>query len=171
MIKLAVMKGLFIKFKSHIILGFTLGMPFSLIEFFYRWWATNQEYVTFVFFAISIDHALGSIVHKFFKKDFTIKANAKGLLTKTGLVVLVGLLFEGVGAIIVKESFITAYILTVLRLIVFLYPAGSAFRNSSILSGGKFPPKSWIDRITNFENNLKVEDLTGKKEKNESEEN
>jgi hypothetical protein len=37
---------------------------------------------------------------------------------------------------------------------VFLYPAGSAFMNSAVLTNGKFPPMGWISILNNFNKNL-----------------
>lgn len=172
---LSILKGIFwlkygtlsLKIKASLKLGFYLSIWPVLAEKVTHWALTNQEYVTFTFVAIGIDHILGTIKHAYILKDFSAKNNIKGLMLKSGLVLCVGLLFEGLPVIMKTDSFIVGYITTVLRLMVFLYPAGSAFVNSSILSGGKFPPKAWIQRISKFQENLKVEDLTNKNNENE----
>ena len=170
MLNLKISGALTIKIKAAIFQGVTLSVPVSLIEHLTNWWLTNQEYATFVFYAIALDHVLGTFKHYHIDQDFSVKENIKGLVMKVGLVVFVGYLFEGIPAIMPKDNFIAGYMITVLRLIVFLYPAGGAFRNSSILSGGKFPPKSWLDRLSKFDKNLNVNDLTNKKQENEESE-
>ena len=70
-----------------------------------------------------------------------------------------GLLFEGVNHIIVAENFITDYLTIVLRLLVFMYPAGSAFVNSSTITNGKFPPSGFIQKLTKFQENININEF------------
>lgn len=48
------------------------------------------------------------------------------------------------------------YLLAITRIMVFLYPASSAFVNSSILTSGKFPPIGWIVKIENFNKSMDI---------------
>jgi hypothetical protein len=145
-------------------LGFFLSFPAFIFEMVVKWGVNNSDYVGFCMLAIVIDHILGTIRHLFIDKDFTIKQNIKGMVIKIGLVVCVGLLFEGLNSIVKSDSIIKEYLIMTTRLMVFLYPAGSAFGNSSILSGGKFPPTSWIDKLKKFQKNLDTNEFKNKNE-------
>jgi hypothetical protein len=156
--------SMIIKIKSATKLGFLLS-PFAfLLDKIMTWTVDNNEYISFVMIAIAIDHILGTFKH-FIIGDFSFKKNLIGLMTKIGLVVACGLLFEGLNTIVTHESLVKDYLTITTRLIVFLYPAGSAFGNSSFLSGGKFPPQSWLDKLKLFQSNLKAESLINKKDK------
>lgn len=151
-----------VKIKSSMKLGIMIS-PFAfLIDKLTEWGMGNGEYISFVLIAIAIDHVLGTLKHLSLMQ-FSIKKNIVGLMTKIGLVVACGMLFEGLNAIITHETLIKDYLTIVTRLIVFLYPAGSAFGNSTFLSGGKFPPQSWLDKLKSFQTNL---DPKGFQEKN-----
>jgi hypothetical protein len=75
------------------------------------------------------------------------------------MVVAGAFLFEGINHIVAKDSIIKDYIEIVMRLIIFLYPAGSAFGNMSVVTKGGFPPKAWMDRLEKFKSNLNPSDL------------
>lgn len=124
-----------------------------------NWTISNQIYILFTFGAIVIDHIFGSIVHASVKKDFTFLKNATGLMTKIALVVASSFLFEGINHIIKDSNMVKDYLETLLRLIVFIYPAGSAFMNMFILSEGKFPPLSIMKKISVFEKNADISEF------------
>lgn len=121
---------------------------------FNLWIHLNIDYITVVLGAIAVDHILGTIKHGFFFYDFTIKKNLVGLMTKIGLVIACGFLFEGLNILVHKDSVIKDYLTITTRIIVFLYPAGSAFSSSSVISGGKFPPTGWMEKLRRFQTNL-----------------
>lgn len=123
------------------------------------WIIDNAVYIKLVLFAIGIDHFLGTIKHLFWTKDFHFKKNILGLLIKTGLVVCCGVLFEGLNTLIHEDNLIKSYLTTTTRIIVFLYPAGSAFSSSSVISGGKFPPIGWINKLRKFQQNLDTKEF------------
>jgi hypothetical protein len=124
------------------------------------WVIDNSTYIQLVLGAIAIDHVLGSIKHLFWTQDFEFRKNLTGLSIKIGLVVAVGFLFEGLNELVHEHSIIKDYLTTTTRIVVFLYPAGSAFSNSSVISGGKFPPIGWMERLKKFQTNLNPQDLT-----------
>lgn len=151
-----------VKLQSTLKLGLLLS-PFSLLwDKFKLWTVDNADYITVVLIAIAIDHILGSIKHAWFDKDFTFKKNILGLLMKVGLVAACGVLFEAFNVIIKDDNFIKEYLNIITRLIVFLYPAGSAFGNSAVISGGKFPPQAWLDKLNKFQSSLNTKDLSEK---------
>jgi hypothetical protein len=151
-----------VKLQSTAKLAIFLSIPAYLFEHIVNWGVDNSDYVGFCMLAIVIDHILGTIRHLFIDRDFTIKKNIKGMVIKLGLVLCVGFLFEGLNVIVKNDSFIKEYLMITTRLMVFLYPAGSAFGNSSILSGGKFPPKSWIDKLKTYQENLDTKEFKNK---------
>lgn len=161
-LKLIHIGSLSIKLQAAAKLGLCLSIPAFIFEMVVKWGVNNSDYVGFCLLAIMIDHVLGTIRHLFIDRDFTIKKNIKGMVIKIGLVVSVGLLFEGLNVIVKNDSIIKEYIVMTTRLMVFLYPAGSAFGNSSILSGGKFPPTSWIDKLKKFQENLNANEFKNK---------
>ena len=154
---------LMMKIKSLVKLGFLLSFPAFIIDKLLKWGIDNQDYVMVVLIAIIIDHILGTVKH-LIARTFSLKRNAVGLAVKLGLVVAMGFLFEGLDVIIKHDSLVKDYILITTRLIVFLYPAGSAFKNSSVLSGGRFPPTAWLEKLKRFEKNLDPKGLTKKEE-------
>jgi len=149
------------KFKSVFILSL-IASPLGIIENITNWINENGGYIFFVLMAIAIDHILGSAVHLFIKNDFSIKKNLIGLVSKISLVFLVGILFEGFQFIYKKEDLLTQYLTVITRLMVFLYPAGSAFMNCAIITKGKFPPIGWMEKISKFNKTLNIEQLKNK---------
>jgi len=153
-----------LKAKATIKLGLLVS-PFALLwDKFSKWTIDNEAFILFVLGAIIVDHIFGSIKHAFFDKDFSWIKNIIGFFTKLGLVVGCGFLFEGLQVVIHKESIVTDYLEIITRLIVFLYPAGSAFGNSSIISGGKFPPDAWLKKLKKFQSNLNPNEFNKKQE-------
>lgn len=148
--------------KSAFKMGFLVSLPTFIIEKITNWSLENTDYIGFVLGAIAIDHFLGTIKHAFWSRDFCMKKNIIGISIKIGLVVLVGFLFEGLGIIFKHDTPIKDYLITVTRLMVFLYPAGSAFGNSSVISGGKFPPSGWIKKLKSFQANLNPNEFKNK---------
>ena len=58
--------------------------PFAyLLSFITDWFSLNSGYVIFVFIAIIMDHLIGTWVHLFIKRDFSMKKNITGFFTKT----------------------------------------------------------------------------------------
>lgn len=163
---LTIHRGTFVaKIKSTLALAFATSPMAYVFEQVTKWTITNSVYVEFVLFAIIIDHLLGTIIHAFIKKDFTLKKNVIGLITKIGLAITMGLLFEGINHIVKEASFVKEYLIVVLRLTVFLYPAGSAFMNSSIITKGKFPPIGIINKIKSFQENSELKEFKKEAEK------
>lgn len=133
--------------------------PFTwIVDRLAEWHIGNSDYVTFVIGAIIIDHILGSLYHAFWLRDFSFKKNIYGLLTKLIIVVCVGYLFEGLDTLMVKGSILKDYTVMVLRLMVFLYPASSAFQNSYEMTGKKFPPMAFMEKLKRFSESATIND-------------
>ena len=156
------------RIKSSLLLS-VFASPFAMLgDMVIDWLAFNIVYVQFVFGAIIFDHFLGSYIHAFIKKDFSILENIKGLMIKCVLVVTVGYLNEGFLHTVGKEGVLGIYLGVILKLMVFVYPAGSAWMNSSIITNGKFPPTSWINKINLFNKNLDIKDFQKKYDESET---
>ena len=154
------------KIKSSFVLAAAIS-PFPFIfDKLIDWTLSNSAYVLFVFAAIIFDHILGSIIHLFIRRDFTIKKNIVGLVIKIGLVIIVGFLFEGINHIVTGDHLLKEYLVILLRLLVFMYPAGSAFVNSSIVTKGKFPPSGFLKKLSKFQENLNVKEFKNMGENN-----
>lgn len=131
------------------------------------WYIVNQWFMIYVFYAIAIDHILGSIVHAFIKKDFTFKKNATGLVMKISFCIAGYSLFVMIHEIFKGIPFIADYFKILIQFIVFIWPAGSAMGNMSILTGGKFPPIGWMRKLEKFQENLDLDNFkTTKDESN-----
>lgn len=125
-----------------------------------KWGIPNQDYILIVLMAILLDWFFGIIKH-LQKRTFSFKKNALGLVLKIALTVGAGMLFEGLNSIVKDSADIVVLSLSIItRVIVFLYPAVSAWQNIYVVSGEKFPPKAWMDRINKFNENLNVKELT-----------
>lgn len=148
-----------VRIKSTFLIAASISPIAFVVEQISNWSITNGAYILFVFAAIIIDHILGSLIHLFIKRDFTTKNNIIGLINKVGLVLVVGILFEGINHIIVGDNFIKDYLTILLRLLVFMYPAGSAFVNSGIITNGKFPPSGFLKKLSKFQENINVNEF------------
>lgn len=149
--------SLLIKLKSSFILG-TTASPFIYIISLLKGLDFNIMMV--IAFAIIIDHLIGSYVHLFIKRDWSWKENGKGFLTKMFLCVSAFFLFEGMSIILEGADTIELYFKVTTSLIVFMYPAGSAFMNMTLVTNGKFPPTGWINKIQSFNKNPNLKTFT-----------
>lgn len=128
-----------------------------------KWGIPNQDYILIVLMAILLDWFFGIIKH-LKKRTFSFKKNASGLILKITLTVGAGMLFEGLNSIVKDSADIVVLSLTIVtRVIVFLYPAVSAWQNIYVVSGERFPPKAWMERINKFNENLNVKEFTDEK--------
>lgn len=153
---------MFVKLKSSIVLGATVSPFVYVLDGVNAWSLLNRDYIFAVLLAITIDHIIGTIYHGFKARDFTFKKNIIGLTTKLGLCVMNGVLFELLNGMTVNHKWLYDYLMLVTRLIVFLYPAGSAMVNSSKLTNGVFPPVGIMDWIKDFQKNLNIKQLKEK---------
>lgn len=147
------------KLIASVKLSVTPAIFVTISEGISQWYIVNQWFMVFVFLAIAIDHILGTIVHLFYKKDFSFKKNLFGLLIKSGACIIGYMIFIMIHEIIKDVDFIAIYFKVVIQLTVFIYPAGSALGNLSILTGGKFPPIGWMNRIAKFQENLDIKNF------------
>ena len=145
-----------LKLKSIVLIAFPIGTFSWLLSQFNEWTECNQNYIAVVLICITIDHIVGTIYHAFKLKDFCFKKNAVGTLKKLSLCVLSAILFEVIHSTLQNIPFLYDYLKSVTRLVVVLYPAGSAFINMSALTNGSFPPLGWIKKIKAFNEDLDI---------------
>lgn len=146
----------FLRVKSLLLLSLTIAPLTMILNSLSGWYIDNEMYVTIVLGAIIADHLIGTIYHAFWLKDFSIKKNVLGLTLKIFLVVMIGFLFEGLNILIVHDNIIKDWVIVVLRLMVFLYPGGSAFANSYVMTGKKFPPVGFMNKLEEFSKNASI---------------
>lgn len=148
--------------------SFMLSLIASPIAYIFdhinEWYFNNYSYIAFVFVAIIFDHILGTWVHAFVKKDFCMRKNIVGFFTKTVLVIMVGIIVEGMGNILGPENIIKEYFSIMARLMVFIYPAGSALMNCYVITNGNFPPLGFIKKLRKFNENMNLKEFDQNKE-------
>lgn len=164
-------------FSATIKLSLFLAPAVYLVDKLSDWGVANQDYILIVMGAILIDWVFGTIKHIWVTKTpegrptFTPKGNAMGLVMKIGLSVGGGFLFEGLSHLTAEADFIVTSLKIITRVVVFMYPAVSAWENIYIVSGEKFPPKKWMDKLGLFQSSLDIRDLTNdNKEENNNKE-
>lgn len=128
------------------------------------WYEVNYKIIYFVFIAVILDHIIGSYCHAFLKKDWSTKKNIVGFLTKTLITIVGFVIFEMLHYIVKDVDFISIYFKVTIHLMIFLYPAGSALMNLSIITEGKFPPMGLMNKLTRFNNNLDLNEFKTKKD-------
>lgn len=143
-------------FKMTVELSMILGFIGTIYDFIANFILDDKEFMFLVSIAIIIDHVVGSYMW-FIKRKFSIKKNMTGLFLKVALCICGFFLFEGLTYILGEESFLATYFQVVTHLTLFLYPAGSAFMNMSVLTKGIFPPIGWINRIKAFNEDLDLD--------------
>jgi hypothetical protein len=148
-----------VKIWATVKLSAFFSLPAWCITQLTSWTISNQDYIAGVLACIAIDHIIGSFYHAFKVRDFTLKRNATGLLQKLGLCVLAIGLFEIIHNTVKDVALVYDYLKVITRLVVILYPAGSAFMNMSALTNGQFPPIGWIKKVQNFNENLDLDKL------------
>lgn len=143
------------------VIGVKIGNMFDL------WMIENFNYFAIAMCMAGVDHLLGSIVHYFFIKDWSWKLNGIGLLIKVSMVLVGIFVFDGLTHLAKNQSLIYDYMKMVTSLVVCLYPASGVMKNMSIITKGKFPPVSLINKFNNFNDTLDTKEL---KEPNKKEE-
>lgn len=150
------------KLKSSFLLGATFSPLAIIIEKFTDWYIINQVTIFFFVGAVLLDWIFG--IWKHLKlKTFSWKLNGIGLLVKIGMVIGGSYLAEALPHFLGDNVFSSSTI-TVLRLSIFMYPAGSCWMNMSVISNGAFPPAGWIERIQSFNKNLNINDFKNGKQ-------
>lgn len=115
--------------------------------------------------ALVSDLASGIVKHLKLKTfDFT--ALFIGFLIKV-FVSFLGMVLINSFAAIDTSEFFTDWILIIGMTLNFIYVGGSAFKNLHVITKGKFPPTSFMNRMKGFNNDLSISNFTKEKESQE----
>lgn len=152
--------------KATLLLSAPLSILAYIGEKITNWAITDSDYILAVSACVLIDLFIG--IWKHLKDgDFNLGKLAKGLVLKIGLCAAALITFELMNMIVKEVSLVYDYLKVITRMVVVLYPAGSAFMNMSDITGGVFPPIGWINKIKKFNTDLDINQL---KEKSNEEE-
>lgn len=146
-------------FVYSFIAGFGFLIPMTLSESISVYIQLNIDYISIALFAVGTAHMLGSITHLMYKKDFDWKKNIAGFCIMLSMVVVVGLLMEGMAHVTKSEDLIFKYVSMIGRLVVIIYPIRSALKNVKIITNGAFPPDAIIGKLENFNKNLDLSEF------------
>ena len=154
--------GFLTKLNSAIKLSLTPSLAVSAFEYFSGLYLTNLSFLYGALAVIFIDHLLGSYLHYFVERGFTFEKNLMGLVRKLAITL------SGYSTLIIMHDalneieFLDIYFMVVVKLMVLLYPLGSALGNFSKLTNGKFPPAGFLKKIKNFEETGDIDSLKSK---------
>lgn len=132
------------------------------------WIQLNIDYITIAIFFVAAAHVLGSIVHKLYFNDFDWKKNIVGFIIMLSMVVIVGLVMEGLAHLTKEENLIYIYIKMIGRLIVCIYPARSILKSVKVITNGRFPPDALIGKFEKFDQNLDLNEFRDKQGPNDN---
>lgn len=118
-----------------------------------------------IFLVIILSVYLTDIVLGMFKhwklKDFSFKDLVTHAMLKIGIGFASMLIFNAFGFVLQDDAaFVKTYFILVGKLLTLTYYAGSAFNSMSVLTGGKFPPLAWMERMKEFNKTLNPKTLT-----------
>ena len=123
----------------------------------------DADFVVIITIAIIVDWITG-MMKWWMRKQFDFKKMIIGLLEKVAISFFSLILFNGLGSIseLQEHPDLRSYLVLVGKLAIFFYVAGSAFNNMFFITGGKFPPVGWMDRMKNFEKTADIDSFTDK---------
>ena len=103
----------------------------------------------------------------YMRYKFDFKKMVVGLMEKVAISGFGMVLFNGIATIkeLAMHPDLQSYLLIVGKLAIFIYVGGSAFNNMFFITGGKFPPVGWMNRMDSFEKTGNLDDLFEKKDK------
>lgn len=148
-----------VKLKASFYIALVVSPIAYIAEKITNWYLLNQTYIYWVCVAILIDWALGTAKHLWFTKDFSFRAMGIGILLKLTMAVFAGALFEALPCFFKENNMVSDSLLIITRLSVFMYPAGSAFMNMSVVTNGVFPPVGWMKKMHAFNQTLDLNQL------------
>jgi hypothetical protein len=149
--------------------SFLVSLAISPVAYFSKLFNTyigvDIDFMSFIVVCISIDWITG-MAKWYIRKKFDFKKMILGLFEKVAISGLGMVLFNGMGTIkeLALHPDLQSYFLIVGKLAIFVYVGGSAMNNMYFITGGKFPPVGWMNRMKNFEETASLEDFTDKKE-------
>ena len=123
----------------------------------------DADFVVIITIAIIVDWITG-MMKWWMRKQFDFRKMIIGLLEKVAISYFGMILFNGLGSIseLQQHPDLRSYLVLVGKLAIFFYVAGSAFNNMFYITGVKFPPIGWMNRMKNFEETADVDAFTDK---------
>lgn len=158
---------LFISFISALMFA-----PFAyLSKLFNNYVWVDIDFMTFILICITIDWITG-MMKWWIRYKFDFKKMVIGLMEKVAISGFGMVLFNGLGTIreLAMHPELQSYLLIVGKLAIFFYVAASAFNNMFFITGGKFPPVGWMNRMNKFESTGNISDLHENTEEDKKEE-
>ncbi|MDM1397121.1 hypothetical protein HX049_08025 [Myroides odoratimimus] len=153
-----------ISMKLSGVVGFLGVVMVNVFDAVHKWLDVNFDYVSIALFLVSVNHLLGSAVHKWILKDWDWQKNKVGILINICVVIIGGLVFEALTHITKEQDFVYSYLKMTTRLIVCIHPGLNIMKNLHILTTGKFPPKAIMDLFGGFQKDLSWNRFKSKKE-------
>lgn len=134
----------------------------AIMQFSYTHIFPTEHFALVWIVCLISDTVIGTGRH-FFQETFSHKMLFHGLLEKVVLSLFIMLLVK---VILGMEDFVDwptaiAWSNKFLKLAIIVYLCGSTVSNTYILSGGKFPPKIFMERWGKFEKTINPKDLLG----------
>ena len=128
----------------------------------------ETDFVVVITVAIIVDWITG-MMKWWLRKKFDFRKMIIGLLEKVAISFFSMILFNGLGAIteLQQHPDLRSYLVLVGKLAIFFYVTGSAFNNMYFITGGKFPPVGWMNRMKNFEQTADIDSFTEKRRTND----
>lgn len=121
---------------------------------------SNIVFLTVILSFYVLDITLGMLKH-YKLKDFSFKELLTHALIKLVIAFASMVIFNGFAAVLEHDAaFLKTYFTMVGKLLTLTYYAGSAFNSMHTLTGGKFPPYAWIERMKEFNKTLDPKKLT-----------
>lgn len=153
------------KFMAIMKLAVIPGLFAGLSEYVTGWVIDNRVFMSFIFTVVMVDALFGAIVH-YIKKDFSFKDLSGGFFKKMAIVIVGYVVFEMIHQIVKDLDFGGALIKATIQLMTLFYPLGSFAKSCHFLSGGKYPPLGFMERLKNFNADLDINHFNTKKNEN-----
>lgn len=131
------------------------------------WFSENEQFGTFVCIALVMNMVVGMVVHlknKTFNFVDFLGKNVIMVFVICSVYVMLEMLRYTAGDNIVGEIFRVLIQVTTL-----MYPTSKIFKNSYILTDGKYPPDFIMTRLYNFEKNGDLNEFFRTKKKDDEE--
>ncbi len=128
-----------------------------LLDMVNWWFKENHQFGMFISLSLLINMIVGAVKHLKYKTfDFKLffARNCMMIFVVCTVYIMLEMLRYTAGSNIVGEIFKVLIQVTTL-----MYPTSKVFKNSYILTNGKYPPEFIMQRLYNFERNGDLNDL------------
>lgn len=155
--------SIFIKLSTSFVISFLISPFLYVCSSLHYYFFPEPDFIVIITIAIIVDWITG-MMKWWLRKQFDFRKMIIGLLEKVAISYFAMILFNGLGAIteLKEHPDLRSYLVLVGKLAIFFYVAGSAFNNMYFITGGKFPPVGWMNRMKNFEETADIDSFTDK---------